>query len=490
MAMTFKLARLERPVVPFLGITMLAFAATGLEPSGTNWELVVAAAVGAAVLGALAAVLPWSSLPAATVLVLPISIDVAIALLRQAQGGSASGYGPLVILPVVWVGLTQGRRAVAVMSCCTALVFALPIVLIEAPLYPETGWRSVVLWAVVSAVIGIGVNRAVAFQRHQADASGHHALGLTRLVETQTAIANADVGLTDLMTIAAEGALALTGADGACIEILDGEETVCIAAAGAAVDFLGLRLNADESITGKCLRTREIMMCSDSETDSHAHREACRLVGARSLILVPLLDGNDMRGVLLIWSASSGDFLRYKSQLLELLANIVGGALVRAELIEKLTGQAVTDELTGLANRRAWYHQLDRALARGRRTGQPLSILILDLDGFKQINDEQGHSAGDVLLKTVGDRWSTELRATDLLGRVGGDEFGVILELTDGTAALEVIGRLERAVTGLHRASTGLAVWDGAEDATALIARADADMYDHKRAQAAGATAA
>ena len=105
------------------------------------------------------------------------------------------------------------------------------------------------------------------------------------------------------MTIAAEGALALTGADGACIELLDGEEIVCIAAAGVAVEFLGLRLKADESITGECFRTREIMICSDSETDSHAHREACRLVGARSLILVPLLDGEDMRGVLLVWSA-------------------------------------------------------------------------------------------------------------------------------------------------------------------------------------------
>ena len=480
MALTFKLARLDRPVVPFLGIAALAFAATGLWPAGTEWLLVVAAALGVAVLGVVAAVLPWSSLPPATVLVLPVSIDVTIALLRQAQGGSTSGYGPLVILPVVWVGLTQGRRAVAAMSTCSALVFALPVVLVGAPLYPEAAWRSVVLWAVVSSVIGIGVNRAVAHQHHRA-------LGLSRLVEAQAAIANAHAGVADLMTIAAEAALAVTGTDGACIEIRDGEEIVCIAAAGAAVEFVGLRLKATESITGECFRTREIMLCSDSETDPHAHREACRLVGARSLILVPLLDGDDMRGVLLIWSSSPGDFLRYESQLLALLANIVGGALVRAELIEKLTDQAVTDELTGLANRRAWYHQLGLALARGRRTGQPLSILILDLDGFKQVNDEHGHSAGDGLLKAVGDRWARELRATDLLGRVGGDEFGVILELTDHTAALEVIRRLERAITGWHHASTGLAQWDGSEDAASLIARADADMYAKKRAKTATA---
>jgi diguanylate cyclase (GGDEF)-like protein len=487
MALTFKLARLERPVVPFLGIAALAFAATGLEPSDTNWSLVVVAALGVAVLAAIAAVLPWSSLPPATVLVLPVSIDVSIALLRQAQGGGTSGYGPLVILPIVWVGLTQGRRAVAAMSACTALVFAVPVVFIGAPLYPENGWRSVVLWAVVSFVIGTGVNRAVAGHRSQTDAVRDRAQGLGQLVETQTAIASADVGVPDLMTIAAAAALTLTGADGACVEVLDCEEIVNVAAAGVAVEFLGLRLKASESITGECFRTREIMMCSDSETDSRAHREACRLVGARSLILAPLLDGDDMRGVLLVWSRSPGGFLGYESQLLALLANIVGGALVRAELIEKLTGQAVTDELTGLANRRAWYHQLDRALARGSRTGQPLSILILDLDGFKRVNDGQGHSAGDALLKTVGDRWTAELRAIDLLGRTGGDEFGVILELTGGTAALEVVGRLERAIAGVHRASIGLAVWDGTEDATALIARADADMYAHKRAHAAAA---
>jgi diguanylate cyclase len=489
MALTFKLARLERPVVPFLGIAVLAFAATGLEPSDTNWSLVVVAAFGVAVLAAVAAGLPWSSLPSATLLVLPVSIDVAIALLRQAQGGSTSGYGPLVILPIVWVGLTQGRRAVAAMSACTALMFALPVVFIGAPLYPENGWRSVVLWAVVSFVIGTGVNRAVAHHRSQTDAIRDRAQGLGQLVETQTAIASADVGVTDLMTIAAAGALTLTGAEAALIHVLEDGEVVIAAAAGSAVEFLGLRSEAEGSLAGECFRTGRVIVCNDSEKDTRANRASCRRLGARSLVLVPLLESGEVRGVLLVWSSTPRNFRGYESQLLELLANIVGAALVRAELIEKLTGQAVTDELTGLANRRAWYHQLDRALARGHRTRHPLSILILDLDAFKRVNDEQGHSAGDALLKTVGDRWTAELRAIDLLGRTGGDEFGVILELTDGTAALEVIGRLERAITGLHRVSIGLAVWDGTEDATALIARADADMYVHKRAHAAAAVA-
>jgi GAF domain-containing protein len=218
-----------------------------------------------------------------------------------------------------------------------------------------------------------------------------------------------------------------------------------------AVKFRGIRVKAGESLAGECFRTREVVVSTDSEEDPRAQREACRLVGARSLILVPIFDNGAIRGVLIIWSATPRDFRGDESQLLELLANVVGGALARAELVERLTDEAVTDELTGLANLRAWYDQLDRALARGRRTGQPLSILILDLDGFKLVNDQQGHNAGDILLKAVSSRWANELRA----------------------------------IAGWHHASTGLAVWDGAEGATTLIARADAGMYEHKRAYAA-----
>ncbi len=114
---------------------------------------------------------------------------------------------------------------------------------------------------------------------------------------------------------------------------------------------------------------------------------------------------------------------------------MLGAALARAELMEKLSDQAVTDELTGLPNRRAWYEHLEQALARAGRTSQPLSIVMLDLDGFKRVNDEDGHVAGDRLLKSVTSAWTGELRATDVLGRIGGDEFAVILELTDAEAA-------------------------------------------------------
>jgi diguanylate cyclase (GGDEF)-like protein len=480
-------ARLQRFDAPFLGIVALAFAATGLRTGGTDWRLVGAAAVGAAVLAVAARIPPRPRVSPSALLVLPIAAEAVIALLRQAQGGNASGYAPLAILPVVWVGLTQRRRAVAAICICTLLMFALPILIVGAPRYPATGWQGVILWSVVAVVVGFGVSVFVDDQRRKAASSSARSHGLDQLVETQTAIATADSNLDAVMKSACEGALSLTGAEGAVVHLLDGADIVWSGAAGVATAHLGLRMKARESLAGECFRTRRTLICGDSETDTRVHRASCRLVGARSMISVPILYAGDVKGVLLVYSASAHDFRGSEASLLALLVNMVGAALVRAELIARLTDQAVTDELTALPNRRAWYRHLDLALARARRNGEPLSVLLLDLDGLKNVNDQQGHAAGDRLLKTVAGCWTHATRTTDLLGRIGGDEFGVVLEMTDEDDANDVVARFDRSLAGRHHASSGIAVWDGEEDAMALMARADADMYAHKRAQATSA---
>jgi diguanylate cyclase (GGDEF)-like protein len=474
-----------RTVAPFVGVVALALAATLLTAANTEWSLVViaAAVVAAAMLVAfVVSRLRWQT---ASLLLLPIAVDAVLGLLRQAQGGVTSGYQPLAILPVVWVGLTLGRRAVAVICSCTTLLFAVPIVFVGPPLYPTTAWRSVLLWTIVSVLIGYGANRGLNAQRRSAHLARTRASGLDRVIETQTAIGTADLGVDDVMAATVEGALTVTDADGACIELLDGDEIVLSAAAGTAVPFLGLRLAANASITGECFRTRQVLVCTDSEKDDRVARKACQLVGARSLIVIPLLHGGAAKGVLVVWSAVAHEFDGTEAQLLALLANTIGAALARTELVAQLTAQAVTDELTGVASRRAFYAHLDLALARAARSGQPLSVLVLDLDRFKQVNDTEGHAAGDRLLKLAGSCWTGELRTTDLLGRVGGDEFAIVLENTDTAGARDVITRLDRSFERHHHASIGLAVWDTSEDVTVLLARADADMYANKQARAA-----
>src|SRR4051794_5625831 len=94
----------------------------------------------------------------------------------------------------------------------------------------------------------------------------------------------------------------------------------------------------------------------------------------------------------------------------------------RSTLIDRLQDIALTDELTGLPNRRRWQEDLERELARARRGGSRLCVSMVDLDGFKPFNDTHGHQAGDVLLRRTADAWAEVLRATDILARYGGDE--------------------------------------------------------------------
>jgi diguanylate cyclase (GGDEF)-like protein len=150
-------------------------------------------------------------------------------------------------------------------------------------------------------------------------------------------------------------------------------------------------------------------------------------------------------------------------------------------LISELAEQAMTDHLTGLPNRRCWAAELNRELARSRRQRTPLTIVMLDLNGFKAFNDEHGHPAGDDLLRQVARDWSEAVRATDMLARFGGDEFSITLLDCPPELAIAVVGRVQAATSPRIYSSAGIASSDGVETADALVGRADAALYDAKR---------
>jgi diguanylate cyclase (GGDEF)-like protein/PAS domain S-box-containing protein len=151
---------------------------------------------------------------------------------------------------------------------------------------------------------------------------------------------------------------------------------------------------------------------------------------------------------------------------------------------------ALTDSLTGLANHRSALDRLDAALSRARRQGHPVTVLFIDVDHFKAVNDGHGHAAGDQILIDVAARLRADFRTEDILARVGGDEFLVICENLATVNAAEAVAARTRATlaqpyvladrTLRVTASIGLAFSDGTITAEALLAHADAKMYDAK----------
>ncbi len=473
--------RFGGPLTLAAGVIVLAFSTARLWPARTDPATFEAAAGTAVALLAVAAWLSRRRPPVWLALVVPVGCELLVALLRQAQGGSTSGYSPLVLVPVVWAGLVLGRAAAVAISVATTLLFAVPMLLVGPPLYPSDGWRSVVLWSLISLFVGLGADRVMRAEREQTDAAEARARELDRLAETQNAIATSEFALDAVLATVVQEARRLTAADAAVVAIADGPDLVSRAASGTAEGHVGLGLPGDDAIPGLALQTGETFVCRDSETDDRVDRDACRRAGSRSLVVVPLRHDAHAVGVLEVYSSSRDAFRPEHVRVLTLLADMIGSALAREELLDKLHHLALTDELTGLPNRRSWYDHLEHALARARRSAEPLSLVALDLNGFKQVNDAQGHAAGDRLLRTVSACWSSVLRDSDIIGRIGGDEFAVILEQTDAPTAAFVARRLEQSLpAGEVSAATGVATWNREEEAAALLSRADAAMYAQK----------
>lgn len=143
---------------------------------------------------------------------------------------------------------------------------------------------------------------------------------------------------------------------------------------------------------------------------------------------------------------------------------------------------AVTDHLTGVANRRGWDAALRSAIEASRRGNSPLCVAMVDLDHFKVFNDEHGHISGDLLLRGAVQLWQAQLRSDDLIARYGGEEFAILFRGCALDEAGELVDRLRRAIPRGQTCSAGVALWDGKESAEALLLRADAALYGAKHA--------
>ena len=144
--------------------------------------------------------------------------------------------------------------------------------------------------------------------------------------------------------------------------------------------------------------------------------------------------------------------------------------------------EARRDAVTGVASRRSWDELLEAEEVRCRRYGHPASVLLADLDGLKRVNDEQGHAAGDRLLRTAAEAIASATRSGDVVARIGGDEFGILAMETDERAASALAARVRQALdTAGVEASVGLGTREKSGTLQDAFASADAAMYEKKR---------
>lgn len=250
--------------------------------------------------------------------------------------------------------------------------------------------------------------------------------------------------------------------------------------------------------------------------------DAARQLGIQTYVSAPILNAEgSLLGTLCAASAVKQTIPANIDALFQLFANIVANFIEREILVEKLqaandrlAAHALTDSLTGLPNRRAMFEELERLLAQATRSQSSVLVGVIDLDGFKQINDSFGHQAGDDFLKAVSQRLTACLRTADRLGRLGGDEFlfigpgpvpdasaaadTAIASGEPGKVAASLQQRLTTATIGSYTlvgqsvsyagASVGVvAVLPGLHSPDEAIQLADVEMYVVKRARKAGA---
>jgi diguanylate cyclase (GGDEF)-like protein len=207
-----------------------------------------------------------------------------------------------------------------------------------------------------------------------------------------------------------------------------------------------------------------------------------------SMCAAPLVFRDRLYGVLTALAYGSNVFLPGDNAALSAYAAHAAIALFNARLVERLERQAAEDPLTGLANQRAFQRACEAEFSRAQREGGPVSIIALDLDHFKEINDLHGHPYGDDVLRGVADALRASVRPHDTVARLGGEEFAILLPGADADAAYEVAERVRTAirqvpVEGRRLSSSGGVASDSSPGMrpAQLLQRADRALYDAKR---------
>lgn len=322
------------------------------------------------------------------------------------------------------------------------------------------------------------------------DSESAKALGfLARLAANFTTV----LSLPDLLEQVIRAMYEETEFDSCAISLIDSNNPDVLrirATSGLQNVWRGEAFRRGQGLGWACIESGRPLMVQDVLADPRTHK---RNPAIRSGMWAPLVAHGRIIGLVSAYRGAPDAFTQMDLDLLTIVARYLAGAIEVARLYEQLKDLAAVDSLTGLANRRHFLERLDSEISRSRRRGHTLSIALLDLDGFKGINDAYGHIVGDDVLRQVAQSLGCGVRESDLVARFGGDEFVLLFPESTLTAAQRVLKDLRipeisvpymRGVRADVNFSWGTATWpDDGQDSAALLQVADARLYAMKQAR-------
>ena len=316
--------------------------------------------------------------------------------------------------------------------------------------------------------------------------------------------------LPEIQRIVRTAARELTGCDGATFVLRDNGK--CYYADEDAIEPLwkGMRFPMEICVSGWAMLNGQAAVIPDIYLDDRIPHEAYRPTFVKSLVMVPIRKLNPVGAIGTYW-AHERQPAKHEISLLQALADSTSIAMENVaiytemeqrvrertaaleEANEEIRQLSVTDELTGLTNRRGFYLLAESALSAARRHGHSCLLAFLDVDGLKRVNDAAGHDTGDSLISDVAQVLRTTMRQSDVIARLGGDEFCVFVSEPEGDPAIlkaRIFGALNQFNETATRpyqlsASIGLVLTPAGSTETLdeLLARADELMYAEKKAK-------
>jgi diguanylate cyclase (GGDEF)-like protein len=397
----------------------------------------------------------------------------ATALLRSESPGESA----LALIPVVCIALTgSGWGQLTVAMVATAVAAIAPVVIVGPSNYAAL--RGPLVAIAIAVGIGITTRLLVSRARRQADVAQRERHALQRVSEVVYGLFESPDVRSDLCSASLQVGYA---AMAVLFEPTPDGAIRVTAQAGAEPAVVGLTLGPENSLSALLKEGRQHLQNDivAERWDSPGAAEIWERGGRPDAILYqPLLRGSESVGVLCVGWHDVIVLSGPRVTAIGLLTHEAALLLTRADQMTRLTGMATTDPLTALPNRRAW----ETKIAQAARQPGLVTIAMIDLDNFKAFNDTHGHIAGDTLLRETADAWVGQLRGADLLARVGGEEFGLLLYDAELESAYEIAERLRVCVTHGQTCCIGLAQRRSSEPIESVVRRADQALYDAKAA--------